>query len=144
MTDRSEYIAGLRALAEALEADEALPLPYDGTLGPIAVFTYAKPTLAAMTRLLDGKREKEVDESSSSHGFRVKGSIRGLRVIIYADRDQVCTRRVVGTETVTEQIPDPEYVDKAPLVEVTTERQIVEWDCGSLLADEPTTLGAAS
>lgn len=41
-------------------------------------------------------------------------------------RDEVCTRRVVGTETV--RVPDPD----APLVEVV--REIVEWDCAPILA----------
>ena len=44
----------------------------------------------------------------------------------HTDREEVCTRRVVGTETV--EVPDPD----APLV--TVEREIVEWDCGPLLA----------
>jgi hypothetical protein len=37
---------------------------------------------------------------------------------------------VTGTKTVTEMVPDPD----APMIEVTREVDIVEWDCGSVLA----------
>lgn len=50
----------------------------------------------------------------------------GVFLTFIADREEVCTRRVVGTETV--QVPDPD----APLV--TVEREIVEWDCAPILA----------
>jgi hypothetical protein len=50
----------------------------------------------------------------------------GIKVSVYADRDEVCTARVVGTETV--QVPDPD----APMVEV--ERDLIEWDCAPILS----------
>lgn len=50
----------------------------------------------------------------------------GVEVSHQAKRAKVCTRRVVGTETVL--LPDP----SAPLVEV--EQEIVEWDCAPILA----------
>ena len=49
----------------------------------------------------------------------------GVRIQYQAPRDEVCTRRVVGVETV--EVPDP----AAPLV--TIEREIVEWDCQPIL-----------
>ena len=52
----------------------------------------------------------------------------GLKFTVLVAREQVCTRRVVGTETVT--MPAVEAVP-----ERTVERDVVEWDCGSLLAE---------
>ena len=49
----------------------------------------------------------------------------GVLIQYQAPRDEVCTRRVVGVETV--EVPDPD----APLV--TIEREIVEWDCLPIL-----------
>lgn len=49
-----------------------------------------------------------------------------VEISYQASRDQVCTRRVTGVETV--EVPDPD----APLVKV--EREIVEWDCEPILA----------
>jgi hypothetical protein len=52
----------------------------------------------------------------------------GIKVEIYASREQVCTRRVVGTETVT--VP---AVEAQP--ERTEVRELVEWDCTPVLAE---------
>jgi hypothetical protein len=43
----------------------------------------------------------------------------------YCARDEACTKRVVGTETV--EVPDPD----APTI--TIEREVVEWDCKPIL-----------
>ena len=45
----------------------------------------------------------------------------GVKVLLSAERETVCTARVVGTETV--EVPDP----NAPMVTVT--RDVIEWDC---------------
>ena len=51
----------------------------------------------------------------------------GLKLTIAVKRDAVCTRRVVGTETVT--LPAVEAQ-----AERTEEREVIEWDCEPLLS----------
>lgn len=130
--DRTAYIDGLRALAAALETDPELPLPYDGSTTQMSVFVETKEEAAAYARLL-GKAEKHVTDESS-YGFRLHGAIDGLRVIVYAPRDQVCTRRVVGTREVTRTVLDPDALAAVPTVEVTEVVEDVAWDCHPLLA----------
>ena len=130
---RAGYIAGLRRIADALEADPSLPLPYDGTGSEFSVFTDSRDELVRWARVLDGKRDKEVT-SDSNYGFKLHGVAGSLRVLVYAPREQVCTRRVIGTREVTREVPDPAALAAVPTVTVTETVEEVEWDCGPILA----------
>lgn len=55
---------------------------------------------------------------------------------VNATRDEVCERVVVGTETVTKKVKDPEALAAVPEVEVTEVVEKVEWVCRPLLAAE--------
>ena len=60
------------------------------------------------------------------------GSI-SLKFLFY--RDQVCTPRIVKNETVKVMKPDPSM--PAPhMIEVEEVRNVIEWDCPSLLESE--------
>jgi hypothetical protein len=52
----------------------------------------------------------------------------GVNLAVYTHRDQVCERRVVGTEEVT--VP---AVEAQP--ERTETREVVEWDCSPVLSE---------
>lgn len=52
----------------------------------------------------------------------------GATLQITAQREKVC-QLVVHEEKYTEEVPDPEVVESAPLVAVTKTRQIREWIC---------------
>lgn len=130
---RSEYTAGLRALADLLDANPNIELPMTGqSYDPLQwVLTHDESqaeTLATIARALPGQLSK----SGNDEFFRLKGQIRGFYVKILADRDEVCTRRVVGTREVVETVPDPSV--EVPLVERKRTEEIVEWDCGPILA----------
>lgn len=133
MTDRVDYIDGLRQLADLLQENPELPLPYHGNASELLWIIVCDPnqraTLAAIARALPGKVDKDV----RGDAFDLKGNLAGLKVQVVARRDEVCERRVIGTETVTKSVPDPTVV--VPLVEVTETVETVEWVCGSLLAD---------
>jgi hypothetical protein len=133
--DRAGYTAGLRALADALDADEFLPLPFDGTCTPLTVFVDTKAEVVAFARLLP-HAAKKYDDTSSSYGFELLGLLHGLKLAVKAPREQVCTRRVTGTKTVTIEVPDPVALAAVPKVSVTTSVETAVWDCGSLLAPE--------
>lgn len=133
---RAEFIAGLRAFADLLEQNPDLRLPYHGASTEMLIFpTYGgdqRAELARWARLLPGLKQKR------AHGdkFDLAANLRGLKLLICCDRDQVCEKRVIGVETVTETVPDPDALASVPLVERTTEREIVEWVCSpSILAE---------
>ncbi|MCU1592461.1 MAG: hypothetical protein JWP11_3717 [Frankiales bacterium] len=133
--DRAGYIAGLRALADALEADTALPLPDEGTSSELSVFVQTKTEAVAYARLLPGKVDKKVTDGH--YGFELHGSLHGLRVLIYAPRAEVCERVVTGTREVTRVIRDPEALAAVPTTTVVETVEDVEWRCTPLLAPAP-------
>jgi len=135
-TDRSEYIAGLRALADILDADETLPLPYAGEKhSRMSIFTHDREALVAWARAIPGTLDKSVDEGSSWFGFELRGAIRGLHVVVYGNREQVCKRIVTGEHEVTEEVPDPEVLATVPKITVTKTVEDVEWVCEPFLAE---------
>lgn len=143
---RAEYIAGLRQLADALEQHPELNLPFNGRTPESNIFVTTagggdpRGQVAAWARVLPGRKDKrERGEYLDLHG-----AFRGLHIKVIANREAVCEKVVIGTETVTEIVPDPVYIASAPMIERETEREIVEWVCPpSILADaEP--VGAAA
>lgn len=133
MTARAEYIEGLRGLANALEDDPDLPLPFDGTItSNLTVFAQTKDELQAWISALPGTKTKDVNETSEHYGFKLRGSIAGLHILVHAPRDEVCTRRVVDTriEVVEEEIT--QVIGKRSVPKTV---EIVEWDCHPLLSE---------
>ena len=61
--------------------------------------------------------------------FRAYVEFGDLEYKVVCERDAVCTRRVIGTQMVTKQVP-PE----GQWTEREVEEDIVEWDCHPLLA----------
>lgn len=121
---RSALIQGLRDLADALEQHPGIPEP-----APVSVNIFldddATVQMAAIRRAIGGTWEKE----ATDRFFWIRKRFGPVSLEVNAYREQVCTRVVVGTETV--EVPDP----AAP--KVTVEREIVRWDCSPLLDDEP-------
>ncbi len=70
--------------------------------------------------------------------FRYSGSIRGVETEVIVDRPAVCERVVVGTTTVTRQVPAPDV--EVPMIEVTEDIEQVEWRCQPLLDSERDTV----
>ncbi|GAA1707667.1 hypothetical protein GCM10009765_66430 [Fodinicola feengrottensis] len=135
MSQRSEYTAGLRALADLLDKHPEVPLPYSGRSAfgghltwILAGDTDQRNVLADIARALPGPVHKVV----RGVAFDLKGALHGLHVLVIADRAEVCTRRVVGIREVTKEIPDP----AAPTVTVTESVEDVVWDCHPLLSNK--------
>ena len=129
-TDRAAYISGLRKLADHLEANHALPLPYNGAL---SVFVRTKAEAVAYARLM-GKAEKSFTDSTA-YGFNLTGSIDGLNVLVYAPREEVCTRVVIGTREVVTEVPDPDALAAVPTITRTEVVEDVAWECSPLLSE---------
>jgi hypothetical protein len=135
---RERQIAGIRELADWLEAHPDIPVPH--ALSGSSEFAYElihaqhgedqKAVVAAVARALPGKVDKKVLKANDEL-FSITGRLPGgIWIKAIADRDEVCERVVTGTREVTEELPDPE----APKVTVTRTVEDVEWVCGSILA----------
>lgn len=131
---RSEYIAGLRALADLLEAHDEMPLPYGcGTSDEYASmkmswYVQTKERVVALARILPGRLDKRVDDAMEHYGFELHGSLLGLHYLVNAPRAEMCTRKVVGHREVTKEVPTATET-------VTVVEDIVEWECSPLLAE---------
>lgn len=130
-----DLIEGYRALADLLAAHPDLPRPVHGLYHTVWFSFWndsAKTDMARVRNLIGGKFKKEVDRNY----FTLIGELHGLTIKLNAFRDDVCTRVVVGTEIVVEEIPDPKFMAEVPTVLVREEREVVEWKCPPILDGE--------
>lgn len=136
MVERSQYIAGLRELADILEKHEDLELPHEGS-GDYTYLTIYPDSSVSLEQFRTfivavGDADKEGDDTF----FRLRttlGGKHGLRLEMATYRNEICERRVVGRRKVTKSERDPELVAQIPLVEREVVEDIVEWDCRPLL-----------
>lgn len=136
----SAFTDKLRAAANLIDAHPDLPEPF--------VVAYRSGRVEVTWQLMNIDEAKESQRDFAQQIIRALGGKwrkvpwdnrfdfeqerdDGLVVQIYAHREQVCERRVVGTETVT--VPASEAVPAQP--ERTEEREIVEWDCAPVLSE---------
>lgn len=130
---RAEYIAGLRMLADTLDANPDLELPiYGDRYAPMAVYLVGdenqRGQLAAWAKALPGRKEKADRDTR----LDLKGAFRGLHISVTVEREEVCEKVVLGTREVTEEVPDP----NAPTVTVTKTVEDVKWICRPILDEE--------
>lgn len=125
---RTAYTDGIRRLADWLDANPQIDLPWSGgQYDPIQIGAWVtKDQLAAIIKALPGKVDKDY---SADNVVRVNATFGDLHVTAYAGRSEVCERVVTGTETVT--VP---AVEAKP--ERTETRDVVEWRCHPILGDE--------
>lgn len=118
---RTIFCDSLRDVADFYEQHPGFPIPakvdgflaYVGSYGGVEVPT----RFAELASMLGGCRTKDSDDN----WFRVFRYFGPFTVEVYAEREAVCERIVVGTEKV--EVPDPD----AP--KVTVEREVVHWRC---------------
>lgn len=136
-TGRERYIDGLRVLAAVLEQNPDVPLPYEGTGSFIGINFLSgddpRGQMAEAARAFPCKWDKVFWGGETSY-FDLRAQLAGLKVSLTAYREVVCTRKVTGTREVTETVKDPAKLAEVPEIEVTRTEDIIEWDCGSLLA----------
>lgn len=126
-TGRAAYTDGLRKIADLIDEHPELPLPFYGADGnSLSWFVYDTAHLALLLDAMEGQRHKDY----GTYFADVKGHVAGVLVEAHIPREQVCERRVVGTETV--ELPDPEALAAVPKIAV--ERDVVEWTCHPILA----------
>lgn len=132
---RAELVAGLRALADDIERATDAPLPTHVPMASWLIFggTNQKETAAAVVRSYGGRWDKGIRQRNVYLDF-VKDYGGGVRAEIVVDRPEVCERVVVDTVTVTIPASEAQVIEAQP--ERTETREIVEWRCTSLLADD--------
>jgi len=87
------------------------------------------PTAIALALRAGMKGADEVTKEYSDDYFRLYLSFGDLQYRVLCDREEVCERTVVGTETVMESVPpEGEWTEQA------VEKDVVEWVCNPLLA----------
>lgn len=126
---RASWIASLRDVADFYEQHPDFPIDHGGLrfLAYVGTYNTDQPArFAELASMLGGQRAKDADDQ----WFRVIRKFGPFEIEVYAERDAVCTKVVVGSETV--EVPDP----AAP--KITVEREVVEWTC------EPSVLGASA
>jgi hypothetical protein len=96
---RAAHIAGLRALADLMEACPDVPLPFHGRLDPIVIhFLRDSDPIPAMTdaaRALGGPWHWQIRDYTGTGGgayFDLLGEFHGLPVKLVARRDDACER----------------------------------------------------
>ncbi|OLE27951.1 MAG: hypothetical protein AUG44_08665 [Actinobacteria bacterium 13_1_20CM_3_71_11] len=139
MTEKELHIQqaeGLEKLAAMIRenpdlADE-LTYTLENLLVPL-IGDEQKPMMAKFARAAARGRIKHEKDASNSF-FELKLWFGPVKLQVSADREQVCERVVVGTETVTKKVKDPDALAAVPEVEVTETVEQVEWRCVPLLA----------
>jgi hypothetical protein len=136
-TERERYITLLGALADLMREHPEIPQPYTRGNGQVHFIVFSKDALeiiAVIRRAIGGKWDKKPRENDSGDYYDFIGGWHGFEVEISTYRETVCTRVVTGTREVTEMVKDPAKLAEVPEIEVTRTEDVIEWDCGSLLA----------
>jgi len=119
--EREDFIQGLRDLADWYEASTEVRAPW--YLG-IRIYLDDKEEARAVAKSSQGGIDKIYDDGNLSLRKEFGGVVRFSAV---ADRKDVCTAKVVGTEEV-------EVTDYSqPLPKKKEVREIIEWECDPLL-----------
>ena len=134
---RAAYTAGLRQLADILDAHPEVPLPCEGSNPTYSRLSFhflysdnVRADMAAARRALGVPTEKN---DRVPGYFNLHGSLHGLHFSMTAYRKDVCERVVVATREVEVEEADPVAVASLPKVKRTVKIEDVEWKCAPLL-----------
>lgn len=132
---RTDFITGLRKLADFYEFHPDFPLP--GYIPECLAYATTREDLARLARQL-GHADKSVDDSY----FNLRRSFGGgVRLRIYSTRSNVCQRVVVNKRHVPEAVVPAKAAEPETVIPAHDE-EVVEWICDeSILA--PTEAGEA-
>lgn len=135
-----DLVEGLRALADLFEANPELSEyfrysdAFRKVMLPVSHHDDPRAAMAEWARAGKASGYPVAKGYDGQWGSVTVTLSDAVKIWAYAKREQVCTRVVTGTETVTVQVPDPSV--EVPMVEVEETREIVEWQCLPLLAEQ--------
>lgn len=119
---REVYCAGLEELAYYLRTNPEAVLP---TRTDFVDYVYGKTAFRQAVKVL-GTCEKEYTD----YRVTVFKNFGPIKYGVYSNRDYICTKTVVGKRIVPAVAF--QYYPEIP----EHEEDVVEWNCGSILADE--------
>lgn len=127
--------ASLRKLAELLDKhpDFSNELRFAG-FDRVITYVTSKERMAEYVRVLKAAGAT-IRKGADTKYFNVDCTLGPVTLHVYAAREAVCERVVVGTETVTKTVPDPALLAEVPEIKVTEDVEIVRWDCHPILRD---------
>jgi hypothetical protein len=140
--DSANVAADLRSLADAVEDNPFLAALIAHMFGSSMFPLYAaaeeernnlRELMAETIRQLQPLASGPVKKRYGDKWFYATVPMCAIELQLAEEREQVCTRVVTGVETVTEEIPDPEYIAAAPKITQTREVEVVEWKCEPLM-----------
>lgn len=124
---RKQSIDSLRLLATFLEKHPEMPLPME--ISPWHYLSLFPDTLKEFQTIARafGSFDKGVN-GTADELFEISRRVGAIRIKVFANRNEVCQRIVVGVERVpTEVVPEK--------IVPAHDREIVRWECSPLLAD---------
>lgn len=136
-----QQAAGLRALADMIEANPQLHETLRYALGMVNAFSDDPAVLAEFMRA--GRRHGATTEKQV-HGDKFFTAVLAwgpLELHVNAHREEVCERVVTGTREVVEEVPDPAALAAVPTITVTRVVEEERWECRPLLAVSSDTKG---
>jgi hypothetical protein len=123
LRDPQAIAAGLRHLADFIDAHPDLEPPFVSTM---YVFLDGSEEEPAARKLAEyGQALGSFEKRSDGQFFKLARHFGPFELQVCVERELVCRRVVVGTETVTREVP-PEGVTMTTVVE---EVEVVEWVC---------------
>ncbi|MFI6813735.1 hypothetical protein ACIBG7_15045 [Nonomuraea sp. NPDC050328] len=124
---RVEYIRGLRKLADFLEAEHTIPLPYHGGCVEQYVFFSGANALADALTYIATMDEPPVVSLRESGPFqiRVEGRIHGMPLDLYLRAEDVCEHRPLSSCDTCGNSPGRESTLPAELLAVARTKQPV-------------------
>lgn len=136
MTEKTlaqQQAEGLRALADMIEHSPHIRVAY---LDSFNVWCPDDAETMAEIARIGLRHGAKIEKEISGEMYNLAVAFGPVKALALAFRHQVCERVVVGTETVTKTVPDPEKLAEVPLVDVTEDVETVEWQCRPLLASD--------
>jgi hypothetical protein len=123
MTDRQDYIEGLRKLADLLESTPDLPTPYLDDHSVRWSDYYSAANVARLAALIPGTMQKNDPDASDYDRtyYRLTSDVKlgPFELTVTSYRDSVCERVETGTKTVV--VPaveaEPARIEKVPIYE---------------------------
>lgn len=141
--DPGAVATDLRAIADLIEDNPYLAALINQMFSAGAFPMYAaaeeqrdnlRELMAETIRQLQPLASGPIKKKYGDKWFYATVPMRAIELQLTEEREQVCTRVVTGTETVTEEIPDPEALAAVPTITQTRKIETVEWRCEPLMA----------
>jgi hypothetical protein len=136
----AEQAAGLRAIADMIEANPHLAQNFASTLNRsgLNVHVCSDDRAAEMGQIarIALRHGAKVDKDIDDTWHNLVMMFGTVKATVLAYRNEVCERVVTGTQTVTKTVKDPVALAAVPEVEVTEDVETVEWVCKPLLASD--------